>query len=286
MSASARPGPLRGLVTCARAGKILLRVFAQSGSTFYRADGFRMASSLSFQTLVSIVPASLFLLWSLRTIHPDMGMGKLLDLLRPFFFPEMIDEVMETIGGILEKINFAAIGWIGATLAFFATFSLSLNVKGCLDRLFNIRQEQLPLLRRLAIATVVVILMPLYVWFTYSETRLMIHIPSGLYLFRPYFVTILTLYLVYRYMPERPPRAWGALLGSLLAGIFLEAERFGLAMYFSFMHNVYLIIYGALFILPLFLLWLYLSWVIFLSGATFSSAIEKLIYERKETAAT
>jgi len=269
----------RNFYVFVRAGKVLLRVFGHTGLRFARNDCFRIASSLSFQTLVTIVPASLFLLWSIRVLHPDLGMSRISDILKPFFVPAMLSDVSETIGNIIEGINFAALGWIGATLAFFATFSLSLNVKTALDRIFNIKESRLPFMKRLFVAMITVLIFPLYVWITFRETRLMIHVPSGLYLLRPYFATILTLYLLYRYLPEQPPRAWGAILGSILAGVFLEAERLGLAMYFSYMHGVYQIIYGALFLLPLFLLWLYFSWVIVLAGATFSSVIEKMIFE-------
>lgn len=280
-----RPTRVKIRRTChlfSTAGKVLLKVFTETGLRFVRSDGFRIASSLSFQTLVTIVPASLFVLWSIHVIHPDLGMSKISDMVRPFFFPNILQEVTETIASIIEQINFAAIGWIGAAAAFTATFMLSLNVKTAFDRIFNINETRLPIIKRLVIATVVVIIFPLYVWVTFRETRLIFHLPSGLTLLRPYLVTILTLYLLYRFLPEQPPRTWGALLGSILAGIFLETERLGLAMYFSYMQGVYRIIYGTLFLLPLFLLWLYLSWVIILTGATFSSVIEKMIYEESK----
>ena len=268
------------LSRCVAAGKTLVNVVRETGVRFARSDCFRLASSLSFQSLVSIVPALLFLLWSFQLVYPDFGIAKITDLMRPYFFPEMLEDVTQTIAEIIGRINFAALGWIGAALAFFATFSLVFNFKGALDRIFKIKDIKPSQLRRLIIVVTTVIVFPLYIWLIFRETRLWFHVPSVLAIARPYGITILTLFLLYRLLPEQPPRTWSALIGSLLAGVFLEMERMSLAMYFSYMKGVYSIIYGALFLLPLFLVWLYFAWVIILAGATLTSVIEKLLKQR------
>gem|GEM_PF-6168621 len=250
-------------------------IIGQTGVSFYRNDGFRLASSLSFQTILSIVPAMLFVLWTIQQVHPDLGMSKISDILSPYFLSDDIKVATDKINEIIEKINFETIGWIGIIASFFATFGLSWNFKGALDRLFNIRNVKLNLLKRLAITCMVVLLFPLYIWITIRETRLYVHLPSILYLGRPYLVTILTLFVIYRYLPEEPPRWWSAVIGAVFTGLLLECERIGLARYFSAMKGVYSIIYGTLFLVPFCLLWLYLFWVVVLAGATLSSVIEK-----------
>jgi membrane protein len=70
-----------------------------------------------------------------------------------------------------------------------------------------------------------------------------------------------------------------ALWGGLLAALFFELAKRGFAVFIT-QFPTYSKIYGALAALPLFLIWIYLSWLITLIGALFVAALPVVKYER------
>jgi membrane protein len=80
-------------------------------------------------------------------------------------------------------------------------------------------------------------------------------------------------FLLYRTVPNRPVPGAHALAGGAVAAIAFEFAKGGFAFYvkhFSAMS----VVYGTFAALPLFLLWIYLSWVIVLFGAEITASLE------------
>ena len=89
---------------------------------------------------------------------------------------------------------------------------------------------------------------------------------------------ILCLFVVfsclYAFVPNAKVRAREALLGGLLTTLAFKMA-FALFAWFS-QYFVYNVIYGALAVLPVFLLWLFLVWVIVLVGAIFVCSMGRI----------
>ncbi|MDB5960459.1 MAG: hypothetical protein JWP59_1753 [Massilia sp.] len=85
--------------------------------------------------------------------------------------------------------------------------------------------------------------------------------------------------LLYVTVPNRHVEWSDALVGGLVAAIAFELAKRGFAIFIR-QFPTYAIIYGALAALPLFLLWLYLSWMITLVGATITAALPVIKHER------
>lgn len=77
------------------------------------------------------------------------------------------------------------------------------------------------------------------------------------------------LYLV---VPNRSVKIKPALIGGIFAALLFNLLKF-LFGYFVLISSSYQVIYGALAALPLFLLWIYLSWAIVLLGAEIAAAL-------------
>jgi membrane protein len=85
---------------------------------------------------------------------------------------------------------------------------------------------------------------------------------------------------LYRYVPNtfvRREHAWG---GALFASLGLEIAQKGLAIYLSKV-PVYSTIYGAFAAVPIFLVWMYLSWLILLMGAVVAAYMPSLLSQVK-----
>jgi membrane protein len=84
---------------------------------------------------------------------------------------------------------------------------------------------------------------------------------------------------MYVVVPNRQVDWRDALWGGLMAALFFELAKRGFAVFIT-QFPTYSRIYGALAALPLFLLWIYLSWLITLVGALFTAALPVVKYER------
>ena len=78
--------------------------------------------------------------------------------------------------------------------------------------------------------------------------------------------------LIYAVVPARRVPFKLALVGGLLAAIAFETAKHGFRFYITHFPT-YQLIYGALAVLPLFLVWIYVSWIIVLVGAALTATL-------------
>jgi hypothetical protein len=85
--------------------------------------------------------------------------------------------------------------------------------------------------------------------------------------------------LLYTAVPNRYVDWRDAVWGALVAALAFEIAKRGFGVFIR-QFPTYTLIYGALAALPLFLIWIYLSWMITLVGAVLASALPVIKYER------
>ncbi|MFB0466930.1 YihY family inner membrane protein [Xanthomonas euvesicatoria] len=94
----------------------------------------------------------------------------------------------------------------------------------------------------------------------------------------PMAVEFVCIVLIYRVVPQHVVRLRHALPGALLAVILMEIGKWGFGFYLG-NFQTYQRIYGALSALPILLLWIYLSWVSVLLGASLASSMSAFRYQ-------
>ena len=89
----------------------------------------------------------------------------------------------------------------------------------------------------------------------------------------PALITMLMLMIVYIFVPNKKIRIRNAAGGALVALIIFWALRkiFGIVVLNS---ATYQTLYGALAVIPLFLIWMYLAWSVVIFGAVITAALE------------
>lgn len=93
----------------------------------------------------------------------------------------------------------------------------------------------------------------------------------------PFVVTLVALFSMYRLIPNRRVAWRHAIAGALLAAALFEFAKWAFATYVSTVPS-YQQIYGALAVVPIFLVWIYLSWVIVLLGASIAASLAAFEY--------
>lgn len=93
-------------------------------------------------------------------------------------------------------------------------------------------------------------------------------------LLQPIEIAIATfvLTMTYKLVPARRVSTAHALIGGLLAATAFELAKVGFKVYITHVPT-YRIVYGALATLPLFLIWIYVSWIILLVGAAVTATL-------------
>lgn len=108
------------------------------------------------------------------------------------------------------------------------------------------------------------------------------HIQTAGVVVLPFLLEVLAFSLLYLVMPNVKVRLVNALIGALVASILFEISKKIFALYLLNFGS-YKVIYGALSALPIFLIWIYLSWIIALVGAQVVSVLKyKHLFEKTE----
>jgi membrane protein len=88
----------------------------------------------------------------------------------------------------------------------------------------------------------------------------------------PAFLEFIALSLLFCLLPNCAVRWRDGALGALIATVAIEVLKIGFALYIG-SASYYSTVYGALAVIPIFLLWMYISWMAVLLGAVVAAAL-------------
>lgn len=251
----------------------------------------RTASSLSFTTLLAIVPMATV---ALAFVARFPIFERWYAALEAFVFKNMLPG--STAGVVHEYVlGFAeqAARLTGVSIALIAvTAVLAIStVEREINLIWGIRRSR-PLARRIVVYLVGLTAGPVLLGASISLTTWLIGESLAVVPIRkthsevvlrmlPFVFGTAGLTLIYKAVPARPVR-WGpALFGGVTCGLALEIAKYGFAWYLTRV-NTYQLIYGAMVALPVFLLWIHLCWVIVLSGAAISATAAEMRPRRRD----
>lgn len=241
---------------------------------------FDAAGSLTYSTLLSLVPlltvvlsvAAAFPLFSEWTGRVD----------RLIFESVLPPSLGAAVSGYLAEFaaKAAQLRAVGLVFLVIAAGMLMQTILSAFNHIFRVRQQR-PLLRRLVIFAVILTLGPLLIGASLTMTSYLVSISLGLVKGVPFAGEVLlrlvpvllgaaALTLLYVVVPNRRVRLREAAVGGFLAGTAFELMKRGFALYVA-NFPTYTMVYGAFAVVPLFLLWLYLSWAVVMLGASLTA---------------
>ena len=250
----------------------LLRILS---SRFIEDRCAQIASSLTFTTLLAIVP--IFTV-ALSMVSAIPAFESLIGHLQNFVMNNMLPESAAAITTYTEQFSENVARLTAAGIIFLGVTALMLMLT--IDRAFNsiwrVSRPRL-LLQRFLVYWTVLTVGPLFVGASLSLTSYLVTLSHGvvdevpgmglaLLRFVPLVLTTSAFALLYFAVPNRPVLKRDALTGGIAAGAGFEVMKQGFGLYVTHF-PAYELVYGAFATVPIFLLWIYLSWLVIVGGA-------------------
>ncbi|MFC5510292.1 YihY family inner membrane protein [Massilia jejuensis] len=249
----------------------------------------QVAGSLTFTTTLALVPL-LTIVLAIFTTFPIFG--QLRTALETYFAQALMPKaISNTIIANLTQFADKAKGLsaLGAVALLFTTTAMMGMIERVFNQIWRVRQPR-PLMQRMLTYWALITLGPLLFGLSISLTAQLFTATGGMTRAVPLLGTVLSSIasialttgaytLLYVAVPNRHVDWRDALWGALAAAIAFELAKRLFALFIR-QFPTYAIIYGALAALPLFLLWMYLSWLITLLGAVVAAALPVVKYER------
>ncbi len=242
----------------------------------------QVAASLTFTTVLSLVPM-LAVVFALFTAFPLFAQFRL--ALDEFMVNSLMPAtVANTVMNYLSQFALQAskLSTLGGLFLLATAISLIITIDKALNNIWHVTRQR-PVIQRILVYWAVLSLGPVMLgaslWTTSFLARESLGMVGDLsasaevaFTFLPMVVMGLGISAIFLVVPNRHVDWKDAIYGGFGAAIVLELMKTGLAWYVT-RFPTYTLVYGTFAILPIFLLWLYLSWLVVLFGATVSASL-------------
>ena len=235
----------------------------------------QIASSLTYTTLLALVP---LITVALTVMSAFPVFAEWMRQLQSFLLENLLPESAHLIARYGEQFTTNAAKLTAVGIAFLGVTAILtlLTIERAFNQIWRVPRTRTTAQRIFvywALLTVGPVLigasLSLTSWLVSFSMGVVKEIPgAGVGLLRvvPIALIWIALTLLYLAMPNRRVLVRDALAGGLVAALAFEAMKRGFALYIT-QFPTYKLVYGAFASVPIFLLWIYLSWLVVLSGA-------------------
>ncbi len=266
---------LKALIRFYQFAILVARRFIADGSS-------QTAASLTYTSLLALVP---LLTLGLAIISAFPAFAQISLSFKSFLLQNMVPETASKVIRVYMmqfSQNAGKLTLIGTLALTVTALMLMQTIEHALNGIWHVRHKR-PWAQRFLIYWSVLTLGPMLIGASLYVTSYLAglalgfsHEIHGFHLFglklAPILFTVTALSLLYLTVPNRHVPANHAWLGGLIGGLCFEGMKSLFSHYISHFAS-YTIVYGAFAALPLFLLWVYLSWITVLIGATLTATL-------------
>jgi membrane protein len=244
------------------------------------------SGALTFTTMLSIVPL----------LAVAFSIAKGFGLQNSEFIHDVLsrlasgnEQVVDSIVGYIDNTNVRTLGWLGVAFLLVTVFSMVSTVEQAFNAIWNVRRGRSPWRKFTDFFSVILIMPVIFLVATSvtvsvqkSEIVQKVMEVSGLGWLESLVLKLAPLVLIwlaftfaYSFIPNTKVRLRSAALGGAVAALFWQLSQ-GAYIRWQMGFNNYNAIYGSFAQLPLFLIWMYISWIIVLFGAEMCMAVQNL----------
>jgi membrane protein len=200
--------------------------------------------------------------------------SRLVDYLgREIFLDE---DLVQHLREFSEKISTGAAGPGGLLFTFVTCFSLYVTVEKVFNDIWRVHVRRALMRKFLTFYALVTLLPVLATLYLYWSGRLISSGPLARF-FGPFAIQFVALLLTNKLLPHTTVRWRAAVAGTLATALLLEGVKWGFLTFAkAILITSYSGVYGPIALVPMLLMWIYLSWMLILLGAEIANAIQNL----------
>lgn len=242
---------------------------------FIQDNCLQVAAALTFTTLFAVVPVSFVLFTVLKSI-PALADAN--DQIQAFIFDHFVPTSGTEVMTYLQQFasQSTQLTFIGLAILIVTAILLLRTIEQSINQIWGIaqgRKGMVSFLMYWAIISLGPILLAsgllISSWLASSEflsqTLAWINVGNSLYSVMPWFLNVMAFSLIYIVVPNCYVPWRSGVAGALVAATLFELAKHGFTWFVSNLSSYHLI-YGAFAAIPLFLLWIHISWLITLLG--------------------
>ena len=242
------------------------------------------AAALTYNFILSLIPAlavclsALSLFFDVRKYTNDFK-----HILLNHLAAGSKANVAAYVDAYLISVRFKTIGTVGVFALLITALMLLSNIEDSINHIWSIRRKK-KFWKRFLIYNLILLFGPVSVSISVATTtvvanyfpELLINAHLGIILLN---TTLFT--LTYKVFPNEKVFWLAALAAGATTACAIEVAKWGYANYTAkaiFYNNIY----GGLAALPVFLVWIYVNWILFLAGALLSYMIQYHVFRNQE----
>ena len=233
-----------------------------------------LSASLALQTLLSVVPTIGVILFFVGRLDPSFGaqfVSQIAYALGPD--TERAGDLAEALLELAGGVNLQSLGRWGLLVVVVLAFLLFSTLEKTVNEIWRVSRKR-PLLAKFTMFYTLASLGPIVVFYSLAQPVLS---RIGSWAITPVITSSIGLILLNRYLPNQTVRWRAAVIGGLISAALFEVGKLAFGEYLSLVAiSTYEGIYGSLAILPVFVVWAYLSWMIVLLGAETTFVVHHL----------
>jgi len=244
---------------------------------------------LSYVTLLSMVPL-LAVTFSVFSVFPafQKWRGEVEGFVFKNFVPTLGEAIQEYFVRFIE--NATKMTPLGLIILILLALLLISSIDHTLNHIWRVRKNR-RLIVSFSIYWVVLTLGPVLIATSLLTTSYLLSLTgfeeNTLLAFRklflellPYLASFSSFLMLYLIVPNTHVHFWSAFSGAVIGAILFELSKSAFALYFTHF-SVYQVIYGALAIIPLLFIWVYVSWVVVLVGAQVAASLDGFLLDHR-----
>ena len=244
---------------------------------FIQQQCFLRAAALTYTTLLTLIPILVLVFVVFEAFGGlDMAGKRVEAFLFTHLLPETVASVRSYIQTLVHGFNSRAVSTVSVLFLIIAAYGLFASIDTSLNAIWRIPKRR-SFLSRLVNLWFILTISPLLLGYSlYLSAKIQdsqVMKMHGISAFgknilwaMPVVLTWITLTLIFRFVPRTHIQWSSALIGGFFASVLWEFSKFGFNLYVDTFANIKMV-YGSFMLLPLFLIWIDLSWLLILLGA-------------------